>query len=193
VVAMYGRLKILAAAFAGRCEKFIGIGGVPVYAGYFPRAGLPQLPIPVTETHPVVQHAGDDPALVFSCRLADAEAAVFSSHSGATVFRFPMVYGPHNPRPHEWSIVRRVRDGRPHMILPDGGFQIHTDVRRATPPPAFWPPSTGRMRPPGRFTTAATPRTGPCDSGPRRSSNCSVPGWRSCLFPPTSPSRPPPR
>jgi nucleoside-diphosphate-sugar epimerase len=126
VVAMYGRLKVLAAAFAGRCEKFVGVGGVPVYAGYFPRADLPRLPIPVTELHPVVQHPGDDPALIFSRRLADAEAAVFSSHPGATVFRFPMIYGPHNPRPHEWSIVRRVRDGRPHMILPDGGFQIHT-------------------------------------------------------------------
>ena len=126
VVAMYGRLKVLAAAFAGRCEKFVGIGGVPVYAGYFPRTGLPRLPIPVTEAHPVVGDPGDDPALMFSRRLADAEAAVFSSHPRATIFRFPMIYGPHNPRPHEWSIVRRVRDGRPHMILPDGGFQIHT-------------------------------------------------------------------
>jgi nucleoside-diphosphate-sugar epimerase len=37
-----------------------------------------------------------------------------------------MIYGPDNARPHEWSIVRRVRDRRPHMILPDGGLQVHT-------------------------------------------------------------------
>jgi nucleoside-diphosphate-sugar epimerase len=126
VVAMYGRLKVLAAAFAGRCARFVGVGGVPVYAGFFPRDGFPQLPIPVTETHAVVRYTGDDPALRFSCRLAEAEEAVFSHHPGATLFRFPMIYGPNNPRPHEWSVVRRVRDGRPHMILPDGGIQIHT-------------------------------------------------------------------
>jgi nucleoside-diphosphate-sugar epimerase len=37
-----------------------------------------------------------------------------------------MLYGPNNARPAEWSVVRRVRDGRPFMILPDGGGQIHT-------------------------------------------------------------------
>jgi nucleoside-diphosphate-sugar epimerase len=126
VVAMYGRLRILATIFAGRCERFVGIGGVPVYAGYFPRVGMPGLPIPVTEAHPVVRYTGEDPALVFSSRLADAEEAVFRHHPGATVLRFPMIYGPNNARPAEWSVVRRVRDGRPHMILPDGGFQIHS-------------------------------------------------------------------
>jgi nucleoside-diphosphate-sugar epimerase len=126
VLAMYGRLKVLAAAFAGRCAQFVGVGGVPVYAGFFPREGFAPLPIPVTEAHPVVRYAGDDPALRFSCRLAEAEDSVFSYHPGATLFRFPMIYGPNNARPHEWSIVRRVRDGRPHMILPDGGIQIHT-------------------------------------------------------------------
>lgn len=126
VLAMYGRVQHLAAALAGRCDQFVSIGGVPVYLGYFPRAGALELPIPVTETHPVVLDDADDPALRFSRRLADAEHAAFAHHPRATVFRFPMIYGPNNARPHEWSIVRRVRDGRPHMILPDGGFQIHT-------------------------------------------------------------------
>jgi nucleoside-diphosphate-sugar epimerase len=126
VVAMYGRVKLLAAAFARRCEQFVSIGGTPVYSGFFPTASAPGLPIPVTELHPVVQVAGDDPALRFSRLLAEAEEAVFAHHPGATVFRFPMIYGPHNARPIEWSVVRRVRDGRPHMILPDGGLQIHS-------------------------------------------------------------------
>jgi nucleoside-diphosphate-sugar epimerase len=126
VVAMYGRVKLLAEALAGRCGQFVSIGGVPVYSGFFPRRGTPQLPIPVTEEHPVVQHEGDDPALRFSRRLVEAEEAVFADHPRATVLRYPMIYGPNNTRPIEWSIVRRVRDGRPHMILPDGGFQIHS-------------------------------------------------------------------
>lgn len=126
VLAMYGRVKLLAPALARRCEQFVGIGGVPIYSGYFPRDGVPRLPIPVTEAHPVVGDDGGDPALRFSRRLVKAEEAVFAHHPGATVFRFPMVYGPNNPRPHEWSIVRRVRDGRPHMVLPDGGLQIHS-------------------------------------------------------------------
>jgi nucleoside-diphosphate-sugar epimerase len=126
VLAMYGRVKHLAAALAGRCDQFVSIGGTPVYSGYFPRADTPPLPIPVTEAHPVVHDDSDDPALRFSRRLAEAEETVFAHHPRATVFRFPMLYGPNNPRPAEWSIVKRVRDGRPHMILPDGGFQIHT-------------------------------------------------------------------
>jgi len=126
VVAMYGRVKHLALALAERCEQFISIGGVPVYSGYFPRAGGPQLPIPITESHQIVRHDSDEPALRFSRRLAEAEEAVFAHHRRATVFRFATIYGPNNPRPAEWSILKRVRDGRPHMILPDGGFQIHS-------------------------------------------------------------------
>jgi nucleoside-diphosphate-sugar epimerase len=126
VVAMYGRIRHLAPALAGRCDRFISIGGVPVYRGYFPRLGEPELPIPVTETHPVVREAGDDPALQFSRRLTEAEDLTFAAHPGATILRFPMIYGPNNARPHEWSVIRRVRDRRPHMIVPDGGCQVIT-------------------------------------------------------------------
>jgi nucleoside-diphosphate-sugar epimerase len=126
VVAMYGRVKLLAAAFARRCQQFVSIGGVPVYRGFFPSVGTPGLPIPVTELHPVVEDESDDPARRFSRLLAETEEVVFARHPGATVFRFPMIYGPYNARPIEWSVVRRVRDGRRHMILPDGGFQIHS-------------------------------------------------------------------
>ncbi len=126
VIAMYGRVRHLAPALAGRCGQFISIGGVPVYHGYFPTVGATELPIPVTEAHPVVRDGSGDPALRFARRLAEAEDAVFADHPRATIFRFPMIYGPNNARPAEWSVVRRVRDGRPHMILPDGGFHIHT-------------------------------------------------------------------
>ena len=126
VLAMYGRVKFLAGALAGRCGQFVSVSGTPVYRGYFPTRTARQLPIPLTEAHPVVRDDAGDAALRFSRQLTEAEDAVFAHHPGATIFRYPMIYGPNNARPHEWSIVRRVRDRRPHMILPDGGLQIHT-------------------------------------------------------------------
>jgi nucleoside-diphosphate-sugar epimerase len=125
VIASYGRVEHLAEALVGRCDRFVSVGGVPVYQGFFSVPGV-TLPIPVTEEHPVVRDDGGDPALRFSRRLADAEDAVFAHHPGGTVLRFSTVYGPHNPRPAEWSIVRRVRDGRRFFVLPDGGLQVHS-------------------------------------------------------------------
>jgi nucleoside-diphosphate-sugar epimerase len=126
VLAMYGRVKHLAPALVGRCEQFVTIGGVPIYQGYFPSPGRAVLPVPITERDPVVEDDDGNPALVFSRRLVQAERFAFAHHPQATVFRFPMIYGPNNARPAEWSVVRRIRDGRPHMILPDGGLQIHS-------------------------------------------------------------------
>ncbi|WP_007510555.1 NAD-dependent epimerase/dehydratase family protein [Pseudofrankia saprophytica] len=125
VLAMYGRVQHLAPALRGRCDQFVSVGGVPVYRGYFPRPGS-RLAIPVEEDDPLVDPASDDPALRFSGRLAEAERAVFAEHPRGTVLRYPMLYGPNNARPHEWSVVRRIRDRRPFMILPDGGIQVHT-------------------------------------------------------------------
>ena len=36
----------------------------------------------------------------------------------------PRIYGPRQPSPAEWSIVKRMLDKRRWMILPDGGLQI---------------------------------------------------------------------
>ena len=42
VVSMYGRLRDLAALFEGRCQRFISVGGAPVYRGFgWPAANLP--------------------------------------------------------------------------------------------------------------------------------------------------------
>jgi nucleoside-diphosphate-sugar epimerase len=126
VVAMYGRMRHLASALNGRCGQFVAIGGVPVYRGFFPRPGY-RMPVPVTEEDPVVDRAPpDDPALQFSLKLVEAEAAVFSAHPGASVLRYPILYGPNNTLPQEWSVIRRVRDRRRLMVLPDGGMHVHT-------------------------------------------------------------------
>jgi nucleoside-diphosphate-sugar epimerase len=36
------------------------------------------------------------------------------------------VYGPRQLTPREWPVVRRIRDGRSFVIVPDGGLLLHT-------------------------------------------------------------------
>ena len=58
------------------------------------------------------------------------EDAVFAMHDrgafAATVFRYPTIYGPRNPHPWEWTVVRRVLDGRPFVLVPDDGRGTHS-------------------------------------------------------------------
>jgi nucleoside-diphosphate-sugar epimerase len=42
------------------------------------------------------------------------------------MFRFPVVYGPRQPLPLEWCVVRRVLDGRRAIVLADGGLTLST-------------------------------------------------------------------
>lgn len=41
-----------------------------------------------------------------------------------THFRYPLVYGPNNICPAEWSLVKRFLDGRRSLILPGGGLTL---------------------------------------------------------------------
>ncbi|MGI9294373.1 MAG: NAD-dependent epimerase/dehydratase family protein, partial [Pseudomonadales bacterium] len=59
-------------------------------------------------------------------RIVQTEQAVFAAIGHATHFRYPFVYGPYQPVPREWCIVRRIRDQRPFIILPDGGLSLHS-------------------------------------------------------------------
>jgi len=43
-------------------------------------------------------------------------------HYNATYFRYPLVYGPHAPGNPDWSMVRRVLDGRKHLIIAANGL-----------------------------------------------------------------------
>jgi nucleoside-diphosphate-sugar epimerase len=66
----------------------------------------------------------------FGSRMAEAERALFDAHRGghynATYIGYPILYGPRQPGPHEWSIVRRVLDGRRQFIIADGGFKTES-------------------------------------------------------------------
>ncbi len=122
-IALYGRLRAIAKAAKGHCDRFISVGGGPVYRGYMNPALLsPEgLPVPAYEDGPRVASPDEDAK---GHRIARTEDAVFSDHPEATHFRYPIVYGPRQLMPVEWCLVRRVLDQRPHLILPDGGLTL---------------------------------------------------------------------
>jgi nucleoside-diphosphate-sugar epimerase len=125
VVGSYGRLAVLAEAFAGRAGRFIGVGGWVSYRGFFePQANHPAgLPVPTPETWPLVT---DPEEHRFAALVAAAEQAVFRHHPDGTVFRYPYVYGPRQLVPREWSVVRRVLDGRRTIAAIHGGLGLMT-------------------------------------------------------------------
>lgn len=124
VVAMYGRLRRIAALTRGRTGLFVSVGGVPAYRGWTDAwqhtpAGLP---VPIPEDADLVLDPGIDEK---GYRIVRTEQAVFEAHPEAVHFRYPYMYGPHQPVPREWSIVRRIVDGRSRMVIPDEGLTLH--------------------------------------------------------------------
>jgi nucleoside-diphosphate-sugar epimerase len=128
VVAMYGRTRLVAESFAGRCRRFVGVGGAPVYLGFLaPETVRPYgVQVPVSEDAPLAGHE----SLEWTRSMTELEARVFELHSdgafSATWFRYPWVYGPRNPYPLEWSVIKRVQDGRHHILLPEAGLTLIT-------------------------------------------------------------------
>ncbi|MPY91544.1 MAG: NAD-dependent epimerase/dehydratase family protein [Acidimicrobiia bacterium] len=124
VFAMYGRLRDLAPYFRGRCGRFMAVGGVPAYRGF--AATGPSWPggmlAPVRESD---ERATDDENVKVS-RIVHTEDLLFEAHPDATLFRYPLIYGPGQPNPREWLVVRRILDGRRRVIVADGGLTLRT-------------------------------------------------------------------
>ncbi len=124
VVAMYGRLRRIAELTKGRADRFVSVGGVPAYRGWMNPwlFDPPGLPVPIAEGAPTVDTPGDDEK---GYRIARTEEAVFAHHPSAAHFRYPYVYGPYQLAPREWCVVRRILDGRDHIIVADDGLSLH--------------------------------------------------------------------
>ena len=124
VYAMYGRLRDLAPYFAGRTDRFVAVGGVPAYRGFArPQLNTPKgLLVPVRET---AERAIDDENDKVA-KIVATEDIVFEHHPDATLFRYPLIYGPGQINPREWLIVRRILDGRRRVIVADGGLTLRT-------------------------------------------------------------------
>ncbi len=124
LIAMYGRLRSIARLATGRVGAFVSVGGVPAYRGWMNPwlHDPPGLPVPVAEDAPTVDEPAEDEK---GYRIVRTEAAVFEHHPRAAHFRYPYVYGPYQLAPREWSIVRRVRDGRARIVVADDGLTLH--------------------------------------------------------------------
>jgi len=99
-----------------------------VYRGFFDPTDSPEgLPHPIPEDAPLVTDPGVDS---FAYMMVVSEQTVMEAHRqghySATVLRFPMVYGPRQIIPIEWSIIRRLLDGRKRLIIPDGGLVMES-------------------------------------------------------------------
>ena len=123
-VASYGRLRKIAELLEGRVGRFVSVGGFPALLGYMnPWAFEPNgMPVPTPVEGPLVREESADTK---GYRIVLTEEAVLHHQPEATHFRYPFVYGPRQPVPREWLIVKHILDRRPHIILPDGGLTIH--------------------------------------------------------------------
>lgn len=132
IIATYGRMRFVAEAAAGKCEQFISVGGAPAYLGCLAPWKLRPFGarIPLREDDGLAdQDAGEEePVVRFSHLVWTTEQLIMDMHAAgtfsATHFRYPLIYGPRQLSPPEWTIVRRVLDGRKQMILADGGLEI---------------------------------------------------------------------
>ena len=124
VLATYGRMRIIAELLKGRTGRFIGVGGSAVYAPPDdPRWGPLGRPLLVPEDSPRC----DDPAGPrFNHLMWVTEETVMQAHReghyNATYFRYPLLYGPNAPANPDWSIVRRMLDGRRQVVLAANGL-----------------------------------------------------------------------
>ena len=127
VLATYGRVRLQAEVLAGRCARFISVGGAPALRGQQDPGSVRPfgLKAAVRENDPMVE----DPAeSKIGHLIAQTERDVFALHRrgafSATHFRYPIIYGPRGLNPREWSVLRRLRDGRRFMIVPDHGLLV---------------------------------------------------------------------
>jgi nucleoside-diphosphate-sugar epimerase len=123
VLATYGRMRIIAELIKGKTGRFMGVGGSAVYARRDdPRWGPLGQPLQIREDSP---RCDDPSAPKFNHLMWVTEEAVMRGHRegcyNATYFRYPLLYGPHAPANPDWSIVRRVLEGRKQCVIAANG------------------------------------------------------------------------
>ncbi|MBI4289453.1 MAG: NAD-dependent epimerase/dehydratase family protein [Chloroflexi bacterium] len=125
IVATYGRLRHVVEVAKGRTPRFIAVGGLPYRAFVEGEKEPDGVPVPIPETAPLYDNEAGNR---FSYLMALSEQTVMEAHCqghySATLFRFPLVFGPRQLAPPEWSLIRRVLDGRKQLIIPDGGWRL---------------------------------------------------------------------
>jgi nucleoside-diphosphate-sugar epimerase len=115
VVATYGRLRILPEVFGGRTPRLITVGGT-IYET--PRSQ------PATEDSP------RDLSTKICRRIVETEQGLMEAHEAGLFslshLRYPNLYGPRQLAPREWSVIRRLRDGRRRLPVLDAGLTLES-------------------------------------------------------------------
>ena len=124
-IASYGRLRFVAEALIGKAGRLIALGASSYRGIPAPTFNVPAgEPVPIRESRPSTQAVEENR---LSYLIATAERTLFELHPSATYFRIPPYpYGPYQVMPREWLIIRRLLDGRPFIILPDGGLSLYS-------------------------------------------------------------------
>jgi hypothetical protein len=135
VVAQYGRLRIVADVFKGRTERLVAVGGAT--ALFAPdddeRWGAIGKPALFPDTSDVyVRDEGEGGRTKLGLRMVEAMEKLFENHAAgaytATYVGYPVNYGPRSPGPYDWSVIRRVLDGRRSFVIADGGIKVESRV-----------------------------------------------------------------
>jgi nucleoside-diphosphate-sugar epimerase len=127
-VATYGRIRLIAEAMKRKTSRLLSVSG-GAYAWHTdPRWGPMGPHANLVEGRSLV---ADDPEVrYFSYLIWKTEQMVLEGqregHYQAAVFRYPPLYGPRAPQNIEWSVVRRLLDGRRQIIVGDGGHALRS-------------------------------------------------------------------
>jgi nucleoside-diphosphate-sugar epimerase len=135
VVAQYGRLRIIADVLRGRTGRLVAVGGAtgifaPGDDERWGAAGKPDLFPDTSEIY--VRDAGAEGRTKLGLRMVEAMQKLFDNHESgaysATYVGYPVNYGPRTPGPYDWTIVRRILDGRTQLVLADGGIKLDSRI-----------------------------------------------------------------
>jgi nucleoside-diphosphate-sugar epimerase len=121
-IATYGRIRLIANVLKGKTQRLITVSGGMLYADRNdPRWGPLGAPTVIPEDSPLTEDP-NGPRLPYMIWFT--EQAILQAHSeghfNATIFRYPVIYGPGAPANPEWSIVRRILDSRKRIIVSSG-------------------------------------------------------------------------
>ncbi|MPZ62998.1 MAG: NAD-dependent epimerase/dehydratase family protein [Propionibacteriales bacterium] len=115
VLAMYGRLRLLPSVLAGVSDRVISVGGTVFKSIQSQPAGE------------------DDPRMdnhKLYLRIVETEQVLAKAHEDGvfnlTHFRYPNLFGPRQLAPREWSMIRRLLDGRRRFAVLDGGLTLES-------------------------------------------------------------------
>jgi nucleoside-diphosphate-sugar epimerase len=114
VLATYGRLRIMPDILRGRVDRLITVGGT-AFADLGGR--------------PAAEDAPRYPNKIVD-RIVETELSLLEAHArgyfNLSHFRYPNLWGARQLAPREWSIIRRIRDGRRFIPIANGGLTLES-------------------------------------------------------------------